>query len=381
MKVFISYSTQDSKLAESLFEEAEGAGADVFKWGRTEIIGKPTWPQILGWINQSDVFVVLISSSALASNPVQDEIDQAAYSYSNRRKPEKIVAAILERGVEPPVIIERFARVDFTDFDSGLVRLMGQLGLKRRSGIGRLTGNLKPVTPLPDPGELFRQFKLSNPDPLPANLWSLDAAKIVTNYNNVKPKEISETTRKGHLDQILAEFSGKEPGTGSPFSIYDDLLRKLAEPLKPAVKTAAKPSISELLLSLDLYKGSVAGIDRVPPPENPRDFKLGSLTSIVLVPPQLTGKVTSTTILAGTFQLTWTPSAGATRYILERAGESEFQKTKLIYEGSETRYDDHEIRVFDYYYYRVKAVGPSFPWLYGGERESGWSNVIPGTLV
>ena len=380
MKVFISYSTQDSKRAESLFEEVEGAGAEVFKWGRTEIIGKPTWPQILAWINQSDVFVVLISWSALASNPVQDEIDQAAYSYSNRRKPEKIVAAILEKGAEPPVIIERFARVDFTEFDSGLVRLMGQLGLKRRSGIGRLASSLAPITPLPDPSELFRVFKASHPDPLPANLWSREAAKIVTNYNDLKPKEISETTRKGHLDKILADFSGKTSDAGDQFAKYDNLLlQKLWEPPEPAAKAAETPKLFDLLLSSDPKWRKAQAAAKSNRFELTGFNPLAPLTlgPLMLAPPTLSGKGTGL-VFDMKFNLTWTASVGASRYVLERSNDKEFQKAEVIFESAETHFEDREGVIYNYY--RVKAIGP-FTLLASIQRESSWSNVVCYTFL
>ena len=47
MKVFISYATKDLSKAESVFAEIDGAGAEVFQWGRSEKIGGPSWPQIL----------------------------------------------------------------------------------------------------------------------------------------------------------------------------------------------------------------------------------------------------------------------------------------------------------------------------------------------
>jgi hypothetical protein len=163
MKVFISFATEDAPTAESLFADIHRAGADVFKWGRTDEVGRPTWPQILKWISESDVFIVLISRHALESLAVNDEIDQAAHSHTNRRKPGLIISAVVERNVAPPIVIERFAHLDLIDFESGCERLLTQLGLTRRR---KPSGGERSMRLLVrDPDRLFKEFKEHYADP------------------------------------------------------------------------------------------------------------------------------------------------------------------------------------------------------------------------
>jgi hypothetical protein len=163
MKVFISFATEDASTAESLFADIHRAGADVFKWGRTEEVGKPTWPQILKWISESDVFIVLISRHALESLAVNDEIDQAAHSHTNRRKPELIISAIIDPKAAPPIVIERFAHLDLVDFESGRERLMTKLGLKRHREPASDERSMRLV--VKDPDRLFKQHREKYPDP------------------------------------------------------------------------------------------------------------------------------------------------------------------------------------------------------------------------
>lgn len=204
MKVFISYATEDLPTANIVFREMEAARAEVFQFGRSEIFGKPSWEQVLEWITQSDVFIVLISRHSLKSKPVREEIEQANYSYINRGRPEKLVPALIESGAAPPILIERFTQIDFTDLEAGLDRLIKQLNLVRRD---------KPIAAsaaLPDVGPLFADFKRRHPVLLPANLFSAEADKVLANYNKLAPKTIGASDRKQQVDGILAGLSGKK---------------------------------------------------------------------------------------------------------------------------------------------------------------------------
>src|SRR5262245_37623749 len=207
MKVFISYSTEDRKSAESLFDDVAAAGATVFQFGRTETFGRPSWEQVIDWINQSNAFIVLLSKSALASRPVKEEIEQAHYSYINRGTPEKLIPAPIEPDVQVPKVIERFTGVDLVLYERGITRLMNQLGLQRRMTAGLLSTTTR--TPLPDLSGVFEEYKKKHPEPTLAGLWSKDAEKIVANYNICKPSEIAEPERAFHLDSILTRHAGK----------------------------------------------------------------------------------------------------------------------------------------------------------------------------
>ena len=206
MKIFISFATEDVDIAGSVFTELTGAGADVFQFGRTETIGRPSWEQVLQAINDSETFVVLISKSSIASTPVQAEIDQAHYSYINRQKPGRLVVGMIDKSIEPPITIERFARLDLSSVETGIQRLVDQLGLKRRARVRRSAH--KPVA-LPDAQALFAEFAEKNPAPPPEARWSREAGRILANYAIVAPRELDAAERAKHLDAILAAWSGK----------------------------------------------------------------------------------------------------------------------------------------------------------------------------
>src|SRR5262249_26265 len=145
------------------------------------------------------------------SKPVKEEIAHAHHSYINSSKPERIVPAIIEKGIKPPLLVERFTTVDFLDYEEGMSLLMGQLGLKRKAA------SIKPSPmtrfSLPDGGPIFHDFKKKNPQPTKAELFSKDAETVLANYDLLQPREITGPARAKHLDLIL---SGLPSTFGSP---------------------------------------------------------------------------------------------------------------------------------------------------------------------
>jgi TIR domain len=330
VKIFISYSSDDLALAQRVFGEMVRGGAEAFQYGESEIIGKPSWEQVLDWISASDVFIVLISQSALRSKPVKEEIDHAHYSYINSERPEKLVAAVIEGGAKPPRLIERFARVDLVDYDAGMGRLLGQLGLTRKSATRQ-----PPKVSLPDVSTLFKDYKGKHPGPSAASLFSNKAEKLVANYDFLQPAGITGPQRATHIDSLLAElaeapappetttlgeadalFLGYRPGKG--LYVRPRLAQSLLE-WKPAQTTLSAPTLS--------YSG---------------------------------------------FQLTWTEVPDAVGYALEGALLRNFTKKKELYRGP-----DREFSTLGKMetHFRVKAIGGVFT------SDSPWSNVIVEELL
>ncbi len=72
--IFISYSRKDSEQATSLAEKLRAEGADV--WMDTaSLAAAETWSaEIVGAINNSKIFIVLLSPSSIASHNVNKEV-------------------------------------------------------------------------------------------------------------------------------------------------------------------------------------------------------------------------------------------------------------------------------------------------------------------
>ncbi len=336
MKVFISYATEDLPAANTVFREMDGAGAEVFQFGRTEIFGKPSWEQVLEWITRSDVFIVLISRHALRSKPVREEIEQAHYSYINRGKPEKLVPAIIEAGAAPPTLIERFTQIDFADIEAGLDRLIKQLKLVRK---------VKPaaaVAGLPDFASLFAEFKRRHPAPLPANQFSAQADKVLSNYNKVAPKAIGASDRKQHVDGILAGISGRTVDV-KRLSRYDAMFLGLDPEIKPDDENASltTPRLASTLASFNLS-----------------DWKLPLDTPVAAVDPDRT--------------IAWPPVKGAMSYEVKCDPETPSAADTIVYRGTEARYRPPMLATRKY---RVRAIGGVF------RSDSAWSEpVLVGVL-
>jgi hypothetical protein len=302
VKVFISFSTKDRKVAERLYADLVAAGAEVYQFGKSERAGVSSWEQVLTWINDSDVFIVLLSQSSLKSQPVKDEIDQASYSRSNSEgmKPAQLVPAIIETGVRPPTLIERFATLDLIVYETGVSRLIKQLGLKRASS--------RPgaIPSLPDFSDLFFKHKELFPEPRPATLWSEEAEKILKNYKLVKPVDVKPEAERKHLDALLAGKSSKYDALFLGFK--PDLQNKEQEP-------SSAPLLKSKLLTHHLS-------DK--PLEAP-------------------------TLLSAFGRLYWTQVEHAIAYVVEESADTQFKTSTEVYRGPETEF------------YPLFGIGPVYP--------------------
>jgi hypothetical protein len=423
LKVFISYASEDLQAASSVFNEVAGAGAEVFQFGRSEIVGKPSWYQVLEWISQSDVFVLLVSKHSLKSKPVKEELEQAHYSYINSDRPEKLVPAILEAGAKPPRLIERFTHVDFTQLDAGIDRLLNQLNLVRGA---KKASALR--YELPNLSKVFEEFKLKNPDPLPASIWSADAESLLASYK--APKTLGKTEVREQLDWLLKEDSFKrlaeshslsprktpkpitpltqfKPGSSDNFLVPVDTPQpKLSGRMIswPAVTDAKSYEIQKSLFGQfgisdndSVYNGSqlkytvpdwefgsyrVRAIGRIRPDSEwsvPIKVKVisTSITGIEPADPAFLLKPPGSSIsdvpklkqkLNLYPELTWSFSMPLAKYVLECSQNEHFFGATVVYEGFLTEWTGTDLS-FKKNFYRVKAVDAA-------GNESGWSNVV-----
>jgi TIR domain len=65
MKIFISYSTEDSNLV-SKIDQYLAKHAEVFYWQKSKSPGESVWPLISSWIDQSDLVLVVITGNTVS---------------------------------------------------------------------------------------------------------------------------------------------------------------------------------------------------------------------------------------------------------------------------------------------------------------------------
>ena len=88
MKIFMSYSTPDLNLVAQIAERVRSHG-QVFYWDKDKPLGNEPWPTISGWIDQSDVVLVLITGNTVArAMAVGNEVGRA------RAKGKKIIPLV-----------------------------------------------------------------------------------------------------------------------------------------------------------------------------------------------------------------------------------------------------------------------------------------------
>jgi hypothetical protein len=338
VKVFISYATEDGSTASSLDDDLHVAGATTFLFGRSETSGETSWSEVLTWIGDSDAFIALISASALDSTPVQEEIDHAHYCYinSNRSKPAKLIPAILEPGTEPPVAIRRFTRLDLTDYRTGLDRLLSDLRLTKSVLEGLTPPERRESLPAIDFEELIGRTDRPSARPLVEQKWSDDAAKLLFNYEKLKPDELAGPEEVDHIDSLLGKYSGK-PVTafGDP-----DFLKKADAKflgIESSRPWGAMPDLADALLE-------PGGVERVP-------LSAPTLTVLGL----------------NTRMLSWDEVPAASGYVLEHSSDPSFILASEVESDSDTF---HLVGAEGGGHYRVKAKGGVL------FDDSAWSNHV-----
>lgn len=84
MKVFISYSVEDTQLVRQIADQLRSVTERVYWWERSKEPGSEAWPSIFGWIDQSDLVLAVITDKTVRrAMAVGNEIGHA----KAKRKP------------------------------------------------------------------------------------------------------------------------------------------------------------------------------------------------------------------------------------------------------------------------------------------------------
>jgi hypothetical protein len=339
MKVFVSHTMKDRRVAESVYSDLQNAGAQVYQFGESEALGGDAWDQILTWISESDAFVVLLSRHTPSSKGVKAEIQQANHSYINKNRPSAVIPALVQTGVEVPVLIERFTQLDLVDYNKGIAKLIAELRLRPASPrqLGKADSKAKPF----DADAILARSGKASPLPRDTQLWTEDATKILSSYKEAGPPEMPKDKEATYLDGVLAEYSGKDrkpTALDDSFNPFESRLRNASTPSLPEIKTAdkSKATVSDLLLGYDKSRPFAA-----------------------LDAPTLKSEILG---------MTWTAVKYAKDYVLESAADEQFSTPTEVYRGSATNF--FGLALFGTKYYRVRALSSG---LFVG---SPWSNTV-----
>jgi TIR domain len=357
MKVFISFSTKDRQAAAALFRDLQKGGASAFQFGRSETAGQPSWDQIIEWINACDAFVVLVSSNALKSTAVAEEITMAygCYINSERKKPAKIIPAIIESGAAPPPLIRHMSELDLVDYQAGLPKLLRQLGLKV---IAPAPMSAAPALPAIDFDRLAREHIAANPptataallgrSPQREPLHTLTAPKLRADGNTLRWTSVfgareyvvERRAQLGNTQVNDEVYRGTDLSYPVPSGSSSMTFRvKATGVVFKDSPWSDSVHVAEWMHGLGLLAKRGADTPRPPKP----------------------------TRLPGPFfcEVRWLPVIGATSYVLERGREPgqilAGGMWETVYEGPKTEFRDHEnssLMEGGPPTYRVKAIGP-----------------------
>jgi TIR domain-containing protein len=397
MKIFISYSTKDRATAAALYRDLRKGGATAFQFEQSETAGTPAWNQIVDWIRECDVFVVLISASALKSTAVAEEIEIAHYCYINseRKKPAKIIPAFVEAKVEAPPIIQRMSSLDLMNYESGLPKLLGQLGLK---AVAPAPKTAAPALPAIDFDKLAREHFAANPPSAKQKQIRADVRDLVTNYDELKPAGLPKKAEEQHVDSLVAGLMGKSPDRFADPAQFGKLsldlrapkLRREGDTLHWTAVLGAAEYVLERrdgeLKAKEAYRGTntsykvpvgtglfVASTFRVKATGGVfgGDSSWSNAVEItgggnLFKPATGTPAAPKITLVPGPLYclVSWTPVFGATSYALERSGLGNKllpDTWESLYKGTETEFQDFKNRtgaLQAFLLYRVKALGP-----------------------
>src|SRR5205085_6296256 len=130
IKAFISFCVKDRALALKLQADLAASGCASWQFDVSAVPGTDAWEVILERIEQSDFFLVLMSTAATQSRGVREEISHAHYSSLNSASSAPlIIPLILSEGVVVPRTIVRAVRLQFREdsYDSDLALLLRTL--------------------------------------------------------------------------------------------------------------------------------------------------------------------------------------------------------------------------------------------------------------
>jgi hypothetical protein len=206
--VFISYSHTDAAFAGKLTKGLEQAGYEVWL-DSTDIQTGTRWDdEIVKGLNSSQIFLVLLSNKATASQNVKDEIGYAL----DHGKP------ILPILLEPCDIPFRLRRVQYVDFT----------GLEFAEGIRKILAILKSFNSNKEGAKEIKKEKLMDPATLATAATALLApylAKLGESFMEEAGARLPDKVGKV-WETIVSRFKGNPTAS----SVASDLVKKADEP-------------------------------------------------------------------------------------------------------------------------------------------------------
>jgi hypothetical protein len=208
-QVFISYSHSDTAFAGKLTKSLEQAGYEVWL-DRTDIQTGTRWDdEIIKGLNSSEIFLVLLSNKATASQNVKDEI---GYALDHGKQ-------ILPILLEPCDVPFRLSRVQYVDFS----------GLEFSEGIRKTLVILKSFNINKKEGaKEVKKEKLMDPATLATAATALLApylAKLGESFMEEAGARLPDKVGKV-WETIVSRFKGNK----TALSVASDLVKKANEP-------------------------------------------------------------------------------------------------------------------------------------------------------
>ena len=208
MHVFISYSHSDTTFADKLTKSLEQANYEVWL-DSTDIQTGARWDdEIVKGLNSSEIFLVLLSNKATASQNVKDEI---GYALDH----DKQILPILLEPCDIPFRLRRVQYVDFTD-------------LEFSEGIRKILAILKSFNSNQEGAKENKKEKLMDPATLATATTALLApylAKLGGSFMEEVGSRLPDKVGKV-WETIVSRFKGNPTAS----SVANDLVKKADEP-------------------------------------------------------------------------------------------------------------------------------------------------------
>jgi hypothetical protein len=132
-RAFISFCSADRGLAQRIQRDFNEAGCITWQFDISAVPGTDAWETILGRIEQSEFFIVLLSEAATRSSGVREEISSAHYySLNSAFSRPRIIPLVLQDHVTVPRKIARLVRLPFHEntYDADLALLLRAIGIE-----------------------------------------------------------------------------------------------------------------------------------------------------------------------------------------------------------------------------------------------------------
>jgi hypothetical protein len=114
MKIFISYTHEDSKFAEKIKSKLVSAGHSTFFLDENISLGETILENIIQNLSDSDVFLIILSKNSVNSNYFISEVSIAIAE--KEKRPEKVLVPItISKNIPIPPFLDNYKRIDFSN--------------------------------------------------------------------------------------------------------------------------------------------------------------------------------------------------------------------------------------------------------------------------